>query len=275
MPSHIEIRGVDEPDLTGHFGMSRRDFVRSSLGAVAASAVLPACGNTSVTGTGGGDPRLSARPGSPTVEPTLGLSQLGLASGRDGVLYVPQSYSPDTPTPLFVALHGAGGDGEDWASYYTRAEDRGMVFLAPDSRSGTWDAIRGNFGADVGFLDRALRHTFERCRIDPARLALGGFSDGASYALSLGVSNGDLFSDLVAYSPGLFRPNDPIVGKPPIFISHGRSDRILPVGNSRDQIVPILLGNGYDVTYLEFEGGHEVPAEISDQALDWFLGTPS
>ena len=251
-------------------GMSRRDFVKSSLGAVAASAVLPAC--SSITGSTGGDPRLSARPGSPTVTPEIGLSDLGLASGRDGILYVPQSYSPDTPTPLVVALHGAGGEGADWASYYARAEDRGFVLLAPDSRSGTWDAIRSDFGADVDFLDRALRHTFDRYRIDPARLALAGFSDGASYALTLGVSNGDLFSDLIAFSPGLFRPTDPIVGKPPVFVSHGRGDRILPVSNSRNQIVPALQGNGYNVTYVEFDGGHEVPAGVSELALDWFLG---
>ena len=43
----------------------------------------------------------------PTVDPTLGLSELGLAdpiSGKDGVLYVPTTYLPDTAVPLFVAL---------------------------------------------------------------------------------------------------------------------------------------------------------------------------
>jgi phospholipase/carboxylesterase len=258
--------------MTVRRGMSRRGFVRSSLGAVAASAVFPACREVSPTGSSGGDARLGARPGSPTVTPPLGLSQLGLASGRDGILYVPQSYSPDTPTPLFVALHGAGGEGTGWASYYNRSEDRGFILLAPDSRSGTWDAIRGDFGADVDFLDRALRHTFERCRIDSTRLALAGFSDGASYALSLGVSNGDLFSHLIAYSPGLFRPADPIVGRPRVYVSHGTGDDILPVSSSRDRIVPTFNADGYDVTYEEFDGGHQVPAAISESALDWFLG---
>jgi predicted esterase len=36
-------------------------------------------------------------------------------------------------------------------------------------------------------------------------------------------------------------------------------------------IVPELRNAGYDVTYREFDGGHEVPAEISEEALDWFL----
>jgi hypothetical protein len=34
-------------------------------------------------------------------------------------------------------------------------------------------------------------------RIDPARLAFAGFSDGGSYALSLGVTNGDVASHVI------------------------------------------------------------------------------
>lgn len=39
--------------------------------------------------------------------------------------------------------------------------------------------------------------------IDPAHVAIGGFSDGASCALSLGLVNGDLFTHVMAFSPGL------------------------------------------------------------------------
>ncbi len=255
--------------------MSRRRFVRSGLAAVAAS-MLPGCQPSSSTSTGpgggSGGPRLTARPGSPTLTPTPGLSELGLATPRDGLLYVPESYSPETPAPLFIAFHGAGGAASNWESYYERAEERGMVFLATDSRGSTWDIIVfGGFGPDVTFLDQALEHTFERCRIDPARIAMGGFSDGASYALSLGVSNGDLLTHLIGYSPGFHTPSDPIVGTPRVYISHGTQDNILPVSISRDIIVPSFQNAGYDVTYEEFAGGHEVPAEISESALDWFL----
>jgi phospholipase/carboxylesterase len=194
-----------------------------------------------------------------------------LGTDRDGLLYVPESYSQDTPAPLFIGLHGAGGEAANWASYPARAEARGMVFLAPDSRDFTWDTVRGDFGQDVEFIDRALQHTFTRCRIDPARIALGGFSDGASYALSLGVANGDLFTHLIAYSPGFWATTEQ-VGRPPVFISHGTGDLSLPVTLSRDRIVPSMRGVGYDVTYVEFDGGHEVPAAISESALDWFLG---
>jgi phospholipase/carboxylesterase len=247
--------------------MSRRDFVLTGASALGAS-LLAGC---SVPTAPLGNPRLSAQPGMPTATPTLGLSELGLGRFRDGLLYVPQSYSPDTPLPLFVGLHGAGGSASFWATYYARAEARGMVLLLPESRGATWDLVVGAFGPDVAFLDEALRYTFERCRIAPDRVALGGFSDGASYALSLGVSNGDLFSHLIANSPGFIRAVDPIVGKPRVFVSHGTADSVLPVSRSRDVIVPRLHDSGYDVTYQEFDGDHMVPAAISEAALDWFL----
>ncbi len=252
-------------------GVSRRDFVKIGLAALAPPAVsgcLYAAGEPKAVVS----PRLSARPGTPTAAPAQGFSRLGLGSDRDGLLYVPPSYSPDTPAPLFVGLHGAGQSGDLWSGYQVRAEALGMVLLAPDSRGSTWDAAQGAFGADVAFVDRALKYTFERCRIDPTHLAMGGFSDGATAALSLGLANGDLFSHLVAYSPGFILAGDGFVGFPRIFVSHGTLDSVIRVTNSRDQIVPFLQQAGYDVVYREFEGEHTVPAAISDAAMSWFLG---
>jgi len=143
--------------------------------------------------------------------------------------------------------------------------------MAPDSRGRTWDRALGAFGPDVGFIDSALRFTFERCAVDPERIALLGFSDGASYALSLGASNGDLFTHLIALSPGFSDPEAPIVGKPEVFISHGTNDRVLSVRNSR-AIASMYEMDGYPVEYVEFEGRHEIPADVRTRAFDWFLG---
>lgn len=245
---------------------SRRDVLRLGAGALAGPLLL------SCKSLDPGDPHLTARPGTPTIQPTVGISPLDLGSPRDGTLYVPHSYDPATPAPLFIGLHGAGGSAVGWTSYQARAETRKMIMLAPDSRGPTWDLIlNGEVGPDVGFIQKALEYTFARCRIDPARICLGGFSDGASYGLSIGVANGDLFTHLVGYSPGYLQYPDDSIGKPRVFVSHGTSDPILPVTQSRDVIVPGLRSRGYDVTYQEFAGVHEVPSTISEAALDWFL----
>ena len=96
--------------------------------------------------------------------------------------------------------------------------------MAPESLSLSWDLVtfpQYDFGPDVTALNEVLLYVFERYLIDPARITLGGFSDGASYALSLGTGNGDLFSHLVAYSPGFYDVPDPVVGSPPFFSCSG------------------------------------------------------
>ena len=250
--------------------ITRRDFVRGSIGALAVTGMSGCFKDLTAYEDG---PRLASRPSDPTRAPVKGtIRDLGLGGGRDGYLYVPESYTDDEPMPLFVAMHGAGGKGRDWASYPARAEAHGMIVLAPDSRGRTWDVVSGLFGPDVRFLDQALAHTFEQCRVDTSHIVLGGFSDGASYALSLGVANGDLFTHLVAYSPGFIAPGHPLTGKPPIFISHGRQDPILSFLYTSQDLVPSLESAGYDVTFHPFDGDHGVPADVSEAALGWWLG---
>ena len=252
--------------------LSRRRFLASGIGALLLPA-LPACfGRGPTAADAPSDARIRARPGSPEGEPVVGESPLGLEAGRDGFLYVPGSYAPTTPAPLLVVLHGAGGSSGDWRGVLDKAGARGFLVLGVDSRGRTWDRVRGDFGPDVAFLDAALARTFLQCAVDPRRVGLAGFSDGASYALSLGVGNGDLFTHLVAFSPGFMDSGPTLVGKPRVFVSHGTGDPVLSVAASRERIVPVLRDAGYDVTYREFEGGHTVPAPVFDEALDWFLG---
>jgi phospholipase/carboxylesterase len=248
--------------------ISRRDFL-AGAGALVALGGLSGC-----TGAEGGEDasRLLSRPGTPTERAESGMHPLALGSDRDGFLYVPASYSPVKPAPLAVLLHGAGQSSRKWSSAPLDMlfGGRGIVVLGPDSRSTSWDIRNGGFGVDVQFIDAALALVFRRCAIDPTRIVLGGFSDGASYALSLGASNGDLFTALMAFSPGFFRPG-PLHGKPRIFISHGTSDSILPIDETSRLLVPQLRKRGYDVTYVEFPGDHTVPEGIARSAVDWFM----
>lgn len=82
----------------------------------------------------------------------------------------------------------------------------GMILVSPQSQPSSWDVIRGGYGPDVQVMDKALQSVFERYTINPQQCSIGGFSDGASYALSVGTTNGELFSHIVAFSPGFMRP---------------------------------------------------------------------
>lgn len=211
----------------------------------------------------------------PSRTPALGLQPIGLlpatpALQRDGVLYVPHSYVPSEPLPLVVLLHGATGSGRSWfGSYDARAESARVIMLAPDSRAFTWDAAEdGVFGPDISFLERAIASVFDRCAIDASRMALIGFSDGGSYALSLGLATGDVFRHVVACSPGTVLTATRH-GRPRVYITHGTDDDILPIDGTSRRIVPELTAAGYNVTYTEFEGGHELPLPQSTALMSW------
>ncbi len=214
---------------------------------------------------------LRSRPAPVSADGPRGLLPLGLAQGRDGLLYVPESYAPERPAPLIVMLHGAGGAASRSIDpLIGLAEECGLILLAPDSRGRTWDVVLGGYGPDVAFIDRALRHVFDRYAVSPAHLAIAGFSDGASYALSLGIMNGALFSHIIAFSPGF---SVPVVqqGEPAIFISHGTADEVLPVERCGRRLRRILAEGGYNVHYHEFEGAHTIPAAIAREAVAWLL----
>jgi predicted esterase len=215
--------------------------------------------------------RLLVRPAAPSQAGSLGEQTLGLAAPRDGLLYVPPGYRPNTPAPLVVSLHGAGSNEQRGLSLLRAlADEAGLLLLAPASRARTWDVVLGGYGPDVEYIDRALAWTFERYAVDAERLAVGGFSDGASYALSIGLTNGDLFKQILAFSPGFAVPATRR-GSPRIFVSHGTQDTVLPIEQCSRRIVPALQRSGYDVRYDEFEGPHAIPPEIARAAVERLL----
>jgi len=99
------------------------------------------------------------------------------------------------------------------------------------------------------------------------RIGLAGFSDGATTALSLGLANGGLFSQLGAFSPG-FVADGKRVGKPRIFVSHGIRDGGFPIASTGRPIVSKLRQAGYQVEFQEFDGPHTVPFDKLVRVMD-------
>jgi predicted esterase len=58
-------------------------------------------------------------------------------------------------------------------------------------------------------------------------------------------------------------------GSPRFFISHGTHDHILPIDSCGRRIAFTLQFGGYDVTFREFDGDHEIPADIAREGLRW------
>jgi len=250
--------------------ITRRHFGALAGGALTSLALGGACHRES-NPRQSDDGRLTARPRVDVESSAKVERMLGLDPARDAILQMPAK-ATGASLPLLVLLHGAGESAEGVLGRLGSAPDEaGVVVLAPYSRDSSWDAIRYSFGPDVTFLNRALERVFDTVSVDPERIAIGGFSDGATYALSLGLINGDLFSRVVAFSPGFVIEGAPH-GTPRFFISHGVADPILPIDRCSRQIVSGLRKRGYDVTFREFQGGHSIPADIARDGMRWVAG---
>jgi predicted esterase len=172
---------------------------------------------------------------------------------------------------LLLVLHDAGGSEDDALALFRAGwGSPGLVLVAPGARSTKWSFERGR-GDDLATVGHALTQAFSRCPIDPAQVGIGGFAEGATSALSLGITNGRLFHAVVALSPGSI-DKQKRVGQPRVFVAHGTGDRVHPFASTRDVLVPELRRQGYSVTFHPFSGGHTVPAEVSRAAVRWFLG---
>jgi len=190
-----------------------------------------------------------------------------LRTGREALLHVPQ----EPARALVVVLHGAGGTAQQGLSLLQEhADARGLVLLAPQSAGSTWDAITGSGARDTEALDAALVDVLGRLPLAPDRLAVAGFSDGASYALTLGLTNGDVLRRVVAFSPGFSAAREHH-GKPELLVTHGVRDAVLPIDRTSRRVVPVLQRAGYDVDYREFSGGHVVPPDLAAVAAEWLV----
>lgn len=253
---------------------------RRSLLAVAVGAATSSCGSEGTSQVR--DPELRASPyargrlrftlpaGSPRTAGDTdrpGLVRLGVsAEGAPASAWVPRRPASGG-FRLVVVLHGAGGEPAGALRLLEgEADQHGLLLVAPKSAAATWDVLSGGYGPDVRHVDRLLERVTHEYPVHACTIA--GFSDGASYALSLGLGNGDVFDSVVAFSPG-FTAEAEQHGRPRFFVSHGTADRVLPIDRCSRRIVPELERAGYDVTYEEFDGAHQVPVEIRKQAATW------
>jgi predicted esterase len=242
-----------------------------------AAAMVLAAPATPALGAG---PALTAQPPSTPIAATDTRS--GVLTLAGGVYaYLPKGRTA-APAPVLVALHGAGGQAADVLTGFREAADaNGIVLLIPQSGKATWDMIEDlksrlglemnvqpRYGKDLKAIDTALADLFTKVAVDPARIGIMGFSDGATYALSVGTANPQLFKRVIAFSPG-----PAFLGKSSsdqyVFISHGEEDRVLPYATSRGHAAKLRVRH-VPVDFEKFTGGHEVPKAIKEKAMAFF-----
>jgi predicted esterase len=252
-------------------------ITRKPLAAVLLAGLLAAAPAAPALAAG---PALAAQaPATPLASTDKRSGVLALAGGA--YAYLPKGRTGE-PAPVLVALHGAGGQASDvLAAFRESADANGIILVIPQSAKGTWDMVEDlksrlglemtvtpRYGKDLKALDAALADLFTKVAVDPARVGIMGFSDGATYALSVGTANPQLFHRIIAFSPG-----PAFLGRSApdqyVFISHGEEDKVLPFSTTRGHVAKLRVRK-IPIEFEKFAGGHEVPKDIKAKAMAFF-----
>lgn len=181
------------------------------------------------------------------AEPPLkaGIHAVAMKGGRLVTVHVPAHLAG--PAPLVLVLHEFPGSGALAMGYGfdPLVDADGFVAAYPDGLDGSWNAggccgdAADNDTNDVAFLTSVVKRVEARTKIDPKRVYVTGFSNGAMMAYRLGCET-DLFAAIA-----------PIAGDVESGCNHPAAASVLHVHGLADSTVA-------------FDSGSEAPWRKSD-----------
>jgi phospholipase/carboxylesterase len=185
-------------------------------------------------------------------------------------LYVPESYSADREWPLFVGIHGAGGNGlQCWQLWQAYAEGEGFILLCP-SIPGSPDGFYQDVGENTVWS--AIGEVKKEYHIRQ-RMFFSGFSAGAFFIQGFTYHYPQYVSGLSILSSGFYVNPNMFPEIIPILVVIGDSDNASAVQTSQ-RFVGDLQKYGFNVQYRVMPGvGHAVTKEGVDLTIDLFRQT--
>lgn len=153
--------------------------------------------------------------------------------------------------PLILALHGGGGNPDQFAtaSGLGRVASKAgyaVIFPAGSGRRGdrllTWNggyccgyAARRDVD-DLGFLANVIADAADRFGVDGERVYLTGMSNGSIMAETFAAKNPDRVRAVAGVSGTMDTGATPVGGKVPALVIHGTADAMVPyAGGKGDQ----------------------------------------
>ena len=198
----------------------------------------------------------------------------------------------DGPLTL-VLLHGYGSSAEDWLQFENVLDvpNRGrMIFIQgllrnPLSGSRGWWRldIEGHIPpgqrwpdfstANPGGIKMASRLVRDYLRTVDGPIVLGGFSQGAMLSGEIAFQTDQQLVGLVMIGGTTVNEQAWVERFPgrrrlPVFIAHGRWDGVLPFAVA-ERFARKLEAAGLDVTWVPFDGGHDIPAAVIAGLNHW------
>lgn len=207
----------------------------------------------------------------------------------------PNDYDFEKALPLVISLHGGGSSYNSFKNIWNRFESPQFIMATPQAPY-KWlmgDKIGYDWAAwptgNLIIMQKAIKLTSNYIenliqsltdKYNFSAVYLMGFSQGSIITQIAGINNHDLFDGIIILSgPELNHPEKPEIVWPSeetvlsanhlrVFIAHGKSDEIVDIefaNKSRVQYEKV----GYDVSFFEFEGGHEINTETMKEIEKW------
>jgi phospholipase/carboxylesterase len=188
----------------------------------------------------------------------------------------------EPPHPALVLLHGRGSHELDLLTLAPELDPR--LFVISARAPLPWEggigyawyhleaparANKETFADSLRLLQRFLGELAAAYPVDPGRVYLLGFSQGAMMANALTLAEPHRVAGAIllsGFQPDLdgFTPNPDGVRSKPFFVGHGVHDELLGIELGR-AVRDTLTNLGADLTYHEYEMGHQIiPQELVD-----------
>jgi phospholipase/carboxylesterase len=196
----------------------------------------------------------------------------------------PAAGSSDGQPPAVLLLHGRGADERDLVGLAGAFDPRLLVVSARAPLSLGWgfqwyELVEvgtpgpAGFARSLDLLHRFVPEIVAGYGIDPARLVLLGFSQGAVMSAAVALSRPDLAAGAVLLS-GYLPPtadleiDESAVRGFPFFVGHGTDDPLIPISWGR-QAREELSRLGTDVAYREYPIAHQISESELAELSGW------
>jgi phospholipase/carboxylesterase len=192
--------------------------------------------------------------------------------------------------PLLALLHGVGSNERDLFGLAPELDPRFRIVSArgPLTRGPgryAWFDVQflsgGRFQINPEQLEasrqdliRFLREAVEAYEVDPERMYLMGFSQGAIMSLTLALTEPRLLAGVAAISGRIPPEVRPWVVSPeetaglPVMVAHGQADTVITVDWAR-RARETLERQRVELTYREHGEGHFIPAATLAEVTAW------
>lgn len=201
---------------------------------------------------------------------------------------LPSELSGDK-APLLLLLHGFGADENDLFGLAPYLDERFFVASprAPHSlpyggfawfelyiQPGRVDMNLEQFKESLGLLQEFIGQLIAKHDLDPSRIYLCGFSQGAIMSLTAALSDPEKFAGLICMSgrssPEMLPAENDLekLKDFPVLVTHGIYDQVLPVENGR-ATNEMLSKLPLDLQYKEYPMAHEISQESLQDVTGW------